>query len=178
MSTILSTEVVPSTAEQQTLLVYDLLDAHHDTAPLAADGGARRALGGAAGLLGRSPAPGPVVRSAFVYEAADIRPGMAINEYRSERAGNRHRRGLHAWLRRLFSRGKCAQLPDLRSMPYLECRQAETMKGTAMTTTSASGGSGKDRGDAAPHGRHPAAPWDGQVTQPAAPCGAGSLVRV
>jgi hypothetical protein len=103
MSTILSTEVVPSTSEQQTLLVYDLLDAHHDTAPLAADGCARHALGGAAGLLARSQAPGPVVRSAFVYEAADIRPGMTINEYRSERAGNRHRRALHAWLRRLLS---------------------------------------------------------------------------
>jgi hypothetical protein len=70
MSTILSTEVVPSTSEQQMLLVYDLLYAHHDTAPLAADGGARRALGGAAGLFARSPAPGPVVRSAFVYQAA------------------------------------------------------------------------------------------------------------
>jgi len=103
MRTILGTEVVPSTSEQQTLLVYELLDADHDTAPLAADGCARRALGGAAGLLARSQAPGPVVRSAFVYEAADIRPGMTINEYRSERGRNRHRRALHAWLTRLLS---------------------------------------------------------------------------
>ena len=70
MSPIPSTEGVPSTSQQQTLL-------------------------------------------AFVYEAADIHPGMTIDEYRSERAGNHHRRGLHAWLRRLGSRGQVC--PTARS---------------------------------------------------------------
>ena len=41
---------------------------------------------------------------AFIYEASDIRPGITIGEFRSQRSGNRHRRGLHAWLRRLLSR--------------------------------------------------------------------------
>jgi hypothetical protein len=49
---------------------------------------------------------GPAGRYAFVYEASDIRPGMTIDQFRSERPGNRHRRGLHAWLTRLLWRGK------------------------------------------------------------------------
>ena len=51
-----------------------------------------------------TPALEPVGKYAFMYEASDIRPGMTIGEFRSQRSGNRHRRGLHAWLRRLLSR--------------------------------------------------------------------------
>ena len=43
---------------------------------------------------------------AFLYEASDIRPGTTIAEFRSQRSGNRRRRGVHAWLRRLLARGQ------------------------------------------------------------------------
>lgn len=134
MSTIPITEVVPRISQQLTLLVSELLDAHDDTARLAADLAPDVRWGGAPGLFARSPAPGtrgagthlnwsalmttraasqsapalePVRNYAFMYEAADIRPGITIGEFRSQRSGTRgHRRGLHAWLRRLLSRGQ------------------------------------------------------------------------
>jgi hypothetical protein len=52
-----------------------------------------------------APALGPVGRYAFMYEASDIRPGLTIDEFRSQRSGSRRRRGRHAWLKRLLSRG-------------------------------------------------------------------------
>ena len=131
MSNIPIKEAVPRISQQLTLLVYELLDAHDDTTRLAADFGVRCALGGACGLFARPPAPRtrdagtrlnwaqlmttcaashstpalePVGNYAFMYDASDIRPGITIGEYRSQRSGNRHRRGLHAWLSQLLSR--------------------------------------------------------------------------
>jgi hypothetical protein len=53
-----------------------------------------------------TPALEPVGNHEFRYEGSDIRPGITMGEFRSQRSGNRHRRGLHAWLSRLLSRGK------------------------------------------------------------------------
>ena len=83
--------------------------------------------------------PGPVVRSAFVYEAADIRPGMTINEYRSERAGNRHKRELHGWLRRLLS-------PERRPAGIRRLRQGSRRCGATRTPPGGAPGGHKAAG--------------------------------
>ena len=98
MSTIPITEVGPRISQQLTLLVNELPDAHDDTARLVLM--TTRTASQSTG------APEPVGNHAFIYEASDIRPGITIGEFRSQRSGNRDRRGLYAWLRRLLSRGQ------------------------------------------------------------------------
>lgn len=72
---------------------------------------------------------------AFIYEASDIPPGITIGEFRSQRSENRHTRGLHAWVRRLLSRGQGGHPRDARPPALLVASPAQPMKGLAMTTT-------------------------------------------
>jgi hypothetical protein len=125
-------EVVPGISQQPTLFVYELLDAHDDTARLAPtwrptcagsctwaisaissawDAGLWLALNWARLIttprcLAEHAGARAEGNFAFMYEASDVRPGITIGEFRSQRSGNRRRRGLRAWLRRLLSRGQ------------------------------------------------------------------------
>jgi hypothetical protein len=96
MSNIPIKEVAPRSSRQPKLLVDELLEAHDDNwAQLMTTRAASH----------RTRALEPVGTYAFMYEASDIHPEMTIGEFRSQRSGNRHKRGLHARLRRLVSRG-------------------------------------------------------------------------
>jgi hypothetical protein len=55
---------------------------------------------------GRTPALARLGPHAFAYEACDIPPGMTIDEFRSQRFGNRDCTGPLALLRRLRSHQK------------------------------------------------------------------------
>lgn len=85
MSTIPVTEAVPRISQQLTLLVYELLDAHHDTARLGRRLDARRALGGAPVLFARSPAPGTRGAGAQRYPDATRRHRRTDRRRRSRR---------------------------------------------------------------------------------------------
>jgi hypothetical protein len=116
------------------------------------------------------PALEPVVNHAFRYEASDIPPAITMGEFRSQRSGNRHRRGLHAWLRRLLSRGQVWAAARCKAPRPVVASPAQTIKGICDDDDHrASGRPGKDRGDAAPRGRDPAAPWAEEATRIAAP---------
>ena len=67
---------------------------------------------------------GPVGPSAFVYEASDIPPGTTIDQFRSQRPGNRHRRGLRALLTRLGVPARSAAV-----VPEAECREVDAVDG-------------------------------------------------
>ena len=116
-----------------------------------------------------TPALEPVRNYAFMYEASDIRPGITIDEFRSQRSGSRHRRGLHACSGGSSRECKGGHPRDVRPPALLVASPARTMKGTCDDDDRASGRPGKDRGHAAPRGRDPAAPWAEEATPLAKP---------